>query len=167
MFRGHIFPVASLNSQSWLDEIVIYWWLWDEPLWCLMQREWQSWCERTWKDEITLPVRLCRQNKWQKRKKLCSHHNKIYFKSSQITSAVCGKLSYKKKITSLFIKWQNIRQSSYRRFFVLYPTIFTEPEANNCFSIIALVLSNSFVNSFCCWNHSVTIVLITRVEIRI
>ena len=127
--------------------------MWDEHLWCLMQREWQSWCERTWKDEITLPLRLCRQNKWQKRKKLCSHRNKIYFKSSQITSAVCGKLSYKKKITSLFIKWQNIRQSSYRRFFVLYRTKFTEPEVNNCFSIIALVLSNYFVNSFCCWNH--------------
>lgn len=72
-----------------------------------------------------------------------------------------------KKITSLFIKSQNIRQSSYRRFFVLYPTKFTEPGANNCFSIIALVLSNSFANSFWCWNHSVTIVLITRAEIRI
>ena len=137
--------------------------MWDKHLWCLMQREWQSWCERTWKDEITLPVRLCRQNKWQKRKKLCSYRNKVYFKSSQM----CVENFHRKKITSLFIKWQNIRQSSYRRFFVLYPTKFTEPEANNCFSIIALVLSNSFVNSFCFWNHSVTIVLITCVEIRI
>ena len=37
--------------------------------------------------------------------------------------------------------------------------------ANNCFRIIAQVLPNSVVHSFCFWNHSVTIILITYIEI--
>ena len=39
-------------------------------------------------------------------------------------------------------------------------TLFTDPETNNYFSIIAQVLLNSVVNLFCGWNHCV-IVLIT------
>ena len=45
-----------------------------------------------------------------------------------------------------------------------YSTIFTESEVNNCFSIIAQMLSNFVANLICCWNHSVTIVLITGIK---
>lgn len=38
-------------------------------------------------------------------------------------------------------------------------------EANNFFCIIAQVLSYSVINSFCCWFHSVTFVLITCIEV--
>ena len=37
--------------------------------------------------------------------------------------------------------------------------------ANNCFGIIARVLSNSVVNSFCFWNHFFKIVLSSCIEI--
>ena len=33
-----------------------------------------------------------------------------------------------------------------------YSTIFTESEVNNCFSIIAQMLSNFVANLICCWN---------------
>ena len=42
--------------------------------------------------------------------------------------------------------------------------IFTEPEANNCFRIIAELVSNSVLNLICFYDHSATVVLITRME---
>lgn len=38
-------------------------------------------------------------------------------------------------------------------------------ETNNFFCIIAQMLSYSVINSFCCWFHSVTFVLITCIEV--
>ena len=69
----------------------------------------------------------------------------------------------------LYWSYQYAERLTYLRIIRLrlgnYSTIFTEPEAISCFSIIAQLISNSFVNSFCFWNHSVTFVMITRIEI--
>ena len=72
-------------------------------------------------------------------------------------------------LSQILVKHMNLTITRWNSNWILlisgdYSTIFTESEVNNCFSIIAQMLSNFVVNLICCWNHSVTIVLITGIK---